>query len=90
MVLRWRPSCVAICEWLRPCVRNAERLYLSPEVSWWYFIVISLVLADGRNRKYLSSPLQGGCVLHLVYDSATSNTTMQRTRRTASSSVLSH
>ncbi len=58
---------------LSPCVRSAERLYLSPEVSWWYFIVISLVLADGRNRKYLSSPLLEARVLHLVYEFAVPN-----------------
>src|SRR4051794_14162438 len=29
------PSCLAICDWFRPCVLSAESIYLSPEVSWW-------------------------------------------------------
>src|SRR6266542_6294475 len=73
MVLRWRPNCRAICAWLSPCLRPAESIYLSSEVSWWYVIVVSLVLADGRNRKYSSAPHLGARVLHLLYEFAPPN-----------------
>src|SRR6266496_6789596 len=73
MVLRWRPNCRAICAWLSPCLRPAESIYLSSEVSWWYVIVVSLVLADGRNRKYSSAPHLGARVLHLLYEFAGPN-----------------
>src|SRR6185436_10828220 len=79
MVLRWRPSSRAISDWLRPCVRRVARIYLSSEVIWRYVIDGSLVLADERLSNYSRSPLLGGAVLHLVYESTPPNKQSQRT-----------